>query len=112
VNFRAGHESGTGAQRTCDYAAGPAQVSITIQRLPAPLDLPAEMDALRQALPGSTALPIDAASFFLEIPGAGAQLHLVRGGRDYLMVSILGLGGVESVGPAARQLARGALARF
>ena len=112
INFRGGQESGTGSERTCDDTAGTAQISVTIQTLQAPLDIPAEIEALKRALPGSTARRIDASSFLLEIPNAGAQLYTIRGSRDYLMISILGLGDAATIGPAAQQLARAALSRI
>lgn len=112
INFRSGAETANGPQSTCDYAAGNAQVSVTIQRLSAGVDIAAEIAALKMEIPGSMARMLDATTFLLEIPGAGAQLHAIRGGRDYVMVSILGLGGADAVGPAAERLARAAFGRL
>jgi hypothetical protein len=112
IPFHRTAQSASGPQSTCDYASGSAQVSVTIQQLAAPLDFASEIAALQRELPGSSARILDDASFLLEIPGAGAQLHIVRGGRQYVMVSILGLGDAGVVGPAARRLVRTALARL
>jgi hypothetical protein len=51
-------------------------------------------------------------AFFLDIAGAGTQLHFIRGDRDYLMVSILGFGDAGAVSAAAEEIARAALARL
>jgi len=111
VHFRRAAETAA----TCDYAAGNAQVSVTLQRLNAPLDMAAEIAALQLEMPGTTARMlkgIGGEAFLLEIPGAGAQLHAVRGERDYVMISILGLGDAGAVSGAAEKLARAALARL
>jgi hypothetical protein len=112
INFRRGQEASTGSQSTCDYSAGNAQVSVTIQRLREGVDISLEIEALKGALPGATVRRIGGTSFLLEIPGAGAQLHVIRGERDYVMVSILGLGDAAVVAPAAERLAGTALARL
>jgi hypothetical protein len=115
IPFGPGRETASGPQSTCDYTAGNALVSVTIQRLTAKPDIPVEIEALKRELPGSTvrtAAAFGAAAFFLEIAGAGAQLHVIHGERDYLMVSILGLGDAPAVTPAAERLARTALSRL
>ena len=115
ISFGRGQETASGTQSTCDYTARTAQVSITIQRLAGKVDIPVEIEALKRELPGSTARIVDGmgvSAFLLEIPDAGAQLHIIRGERDYLMVSILGLGDAPVVSPAAERLARAALSRL
>jgi hypothetical protein len=115
ISFHRGEESGRGRQSTCDYAAGNAQVSVTLERLEAEIDVPAEIAALKRELPGASARAVaglGSTAFVLEIPGAGAQLHVIRGQRDYLMVSILGLGDAQTVGLAAEKLARAGLERL
>jgi hypothetical protein len=109
INFRRGQESSAGKLSTCDYAVGNAQVSVTIQQLSGAVDLAAEMEALKAEMPGATVRRLDASSFVVEIPGAGAQVHVVHGGRESLMVSILGLGDAAR---AAEQLAGAALGRL
>lgn len=99
---------------TCDYAAGRARVSVTLQRLDRDLDLPAEVAALQREIEGSSARPAPAIgprAFFLDIAGAGTQLHVIRG-RDYLLVSVLGFGEGPQVAAAAEKMARAAMARF
>jgi hypothetical protein len=51
-------------------------------------------------------------AFFLDIAGAGTQLHVVRDDRDYVMVSILGFGDAAAVSAAAERIVRTALARL
>jgi hypothetical protein len=111
IPFRRGREVSDATQSTCDYAAGNAQVSVTVQRLRAGVDLAAEIAALQRELPGAVVRRAGDAAFLLEIPGVGAQWHAVRE-REYVMVSILGLGDGGVVGAAAERLAGTALARL
>jgi hypothetical protein len=108
IPFRRGHESSAGKESTCDYAAGTAQVSVAIQRLDGAVDIAAEMEAMKAEMPVVTVRRLGEASFIVEIPGAGAQVHAVKE-RESLMVSILGLGDAAR---AAVQLARAALGRL
>ncbi len=113
--FWRGQEETRGAESTCDYGAGNGQVSITIQRLNAKLDIPAEIASLKQSIPESTvrmASGFGNAAFFLDIEGAGTQLHVIRDDRDYVMVSILGFGDAAAVSAAAERVARAALGRL
>ena len=113
--FGRGQEEAHGADSTCDYAAGGGQVSITVQRLAAKLDVPAEMRAMQQTIEGASvreAKGIGTVGFYLDIAGAGTQLHVIRGERDYVMVSVLGFGDAAAVSRAAEQLARAALGRL
>ncbi len=112
ISFRRGQESSSGKQSTCDYAVGNGQVSVTIQRLDGAIDIAAEIEAMKAEIPGATVRRVGEASFFVEIPGAGVQLHVVRGERDYVMVSILGLGDAAAVGGAAERLAGAAVGRL
>jgi hypothetical protein len=48
----------------------------------------------------------------LEIGDSGAQVHVIRGEHDYLMVSVLGLGNAARVAEIAEALASKALARI
>jgi hypothetical protein len=108
---RGGEETGGGSS-TCDYKAAGAQVSVTMQRLGAAPDLAQEKRSLLAEFPGSTiretTLP-DSEAFFVDMPDTGTLLYVLRGGRDYVMVAILGCGDPESVSPAALRLARTAL---
>ena len=107
-------EENTAGASTCDYAAGRARVTVTLQHLDRDLDLPAEIAALEREIEGSAARPAPAIgprAFFLDIAGAGTQLHVIRG-RDYLLVSVLGFGEGPLVSAAAEKMARAALARL
>jgi hypothetical protein len=110
IPFRRAQESSAGAASTCDYAAGNAQVSVTIQRLSGAVDLAAEMEAMKVEIPGATVRRLGETSFVVEILGAGAQVHLVHVGRESVMVSILGLG--DEMAGAAERLARVAVGRL
>jgi hypothetical protein len=113
--FGRGHEESHGAESTCDYGAGNGRVSITIQRLNAKVDISAEIENLTKTIPESTVRMlsgIGSVAFFLDVAGAGTQLHTIREDRDYVMVSILGFGDAPAVSAAAERLARAALARI
>jgi hypothetical protein len=113
--FGRGQEETHGADSTCDYGAGNGQVSITIQRLNAKLDIPAEIESLKQTIPESTVRMtsgLGSTAFYLDIAGAGTQLHVIRGDRDYVMVSILGFGDATAVSAAAERVAPAALGRI
>ena len=113
--FGPGHEESRGGESTCDYGAGNGQVSITIQRLRVKLDIPAEIESLKKSIEDSSvrmASGLGSAAFYLDIAGAGTQLHVVREDRDYVMVSILGFGDAPQVSAAAERIARAALGRI
>jgi hypothetical protein len=113
--FGHGREESHGAESTCDYGAGNGQVSITIQRLNAKLDIPAEIESLTQSIEDSSVRMISglgSTAFFLDIASVGTQLHVVRDDRDYVMVSILGFGNAAAVSAAAERVARAALGRI
>ena len=113
--FGSGREESHGAESTCDYGAGNGQVSITIQRLNAKLDIPAEIESLKRSIEDSSVRMIaglGGVAFYLDIAGAGTQLHVIRDDRDYLMVSILGFGEAPAVYAAAERVARAALGRM
>ena len=113
--FGRGQEESHGAESTCDYGAGNGQVSITVQRLSAKLDIPAEIESLTKSIEDSSVRMISglgSTAFYLDIAGAGTQLHVIRDDRDYVMVSILGFGDAAQVSPAAERLARAALGRI
>jgi hypothetical protein len=92
----------------CDYAAGQGLVTITIQRLKTEPDLRAEIESLKASIPEGTvrsAPGMGGRAFFLDIAGAGTQLHVIRG--DYaVLVSVLGLGEPAQVSEAAITIAR------
>jgi hypothetical protein len=106
-----GAESDSGA--TCDYAAGRGIVTVTVQRLREEVDFAAEIGSVRAALPGARIRPaagLGTRAVFIELPGAGTQLHVVRQREVYVMISVLGFGEASEVSGAAESLARRALA--
>ena len=110
-----GRESADGPQSTCDYAAGTGQVSVAVQRLAARLNMAAEIESLKKAIPEAAvrdAPDLGARAFFLDIPGAGTQLYLIREDRDFVLISILGFGGPAQVSAPAAAMARKALGRL
>lgn len=113
VDFgKASHEAGGS---TCDYAGETGQVTITLRRAAAPLDLNAEIAGLRAAVPDARLLEIPFAgvrALLLDLHQSGAQLHILRNGRDYLLVSVLGFGNSAHARAVAESIAHRALARF
>jgi hypothetical protein len=113
--FGPGQETSLGSDSTCDYGAGNGLVSITVMRLREKLDIPAEIESMKKTLEGSSVRMVSGlggTAFFLDIAGAGTQLHVIRNDRDYVMVSILGFGDPSAVSAAAERLARAALGRI
>ena len=99
---------------TCDYATHRGRVTITLQRLDREPETLSEIAALQREIDGAMARPAPAFgenAFFLDIPGGGTQLHVIRG-RNYLLVSVLGFGEASVVAPAAEKMARTALSRW
>jgi hypothetical protein len=110
---KAEEETGAGSS-SCDYASVRGRVTVTLQRLTGTVDVATEATALEHEIEGAKARAAPGfgeAAFFLDIPGGGTQLHVIRG-RDYLLVSVLGFGEAGQVSGAAERLARMALARF
>jgi hypothetical protein len=110
-----GVEEQSGSRSTCDYTSSFGQVTITIQKLDRAVDVKSVMSDLMEALPGTIARPaasIGIHAFFLDIDKAGTQLHVMRGERDHLLVSILGFGAPSEVSRAAAALAKTALDRL
>jgi len=110
---RGEEENGNGSS-TCDYTSGGGQVTVTIQRLAAPPDLAQEKASLTAEFPNSSvrqARVEGADAFFLDLGDSGTLLHVIRGGRDYVLIAVLGFGAPSDVSPAAAQLARTALSR-
>lgn len=113
--FGGGREENHGAESTCDYGTGNGQVSITIQHLNAKLNIPLEIESLKKSIEDSSVRIVSGLgtiAFYLDIAGAGTQLHVIREDRDYVMISILGFGHAAQVSAAAEQLARAALGRI
>jgi hypothetical protein len=111
-----GKEEKSGGESTCDYAGGLGHVTITVERLEARLDVPAELESLKALVPEATQIReitgIGSRAFFLDIGEAGTQLHVIRGEREYVLVSVLGFGNAGKVSAAVEALARKALTRL
>ncbi|MGP8247695.1 MAG: hypothetical protein ACLQVN_24680 [Bryobacteraceae bacterium] len=108
---------------SCDYSAGSGIVTITVQHVRARLDVRAEVASLQRAIPGGhlreahlagtlAGTPAETTAFYLDLAGAGTQLHVIRGGHDYVLISVLGFGEADRVSQAAEKIARKALERF
>lgn len=113
-NVGKGEEDNFAATSTCDYATGRGRVSVTVQRLDRDLDVASEVAALQREIEGASARPapaFGAHAFYLDIAGAGTQLHVIRG-RDYLLVSVLGFGEGAEVTAAVERMVRTALGRL
>ena len=114
-----GREDSGDDSSSCDYAAGSGIVTITVQHVRARLDVEAEAASLQRAIPDGhlreahlAQAPPETTAFYLDIDGAGTQLHVIRGGHDYVLVSVLGFGEANRVSRAAEKIARKALERF
>jgi hypothetical protein len=114
--FRRPFSKGSEELTACEYAALDQQlVAIKMQHTAAKLDVDREMLTLRKAYP--EARMRDAAgfahpAFFLDFPGIGTQLFVIRGEHDFLLVSVMGLGDAKKVSAPAREIARRALSRL
>jgi len=110
-----GTEQADSAQSTCDYAGKSGVVTVQIHRLTAELNIPAEIDQLKTALPGENIHEVagmGSHAFFCDIPNAGTQLHVIRGSQYYVLVSVLGFGDAEQVRDAVERIGRRVLARL
>jgi len=102
-----GHDNGV--ESTCEFMAPGALVTVSMQRLPNRLNLGAEIETLKAALAGSTirdASESGTRAFFVDIAGAGTQIHIISEDHQYVMVSVLGFGEGERPSAAAATLAR------
>lgn len=107
-----GQEAGNGAESTCDYATTKGLVSVTLRRSGQKLNLEAEVAALAAAIPEGAlrkTTTLETPAYIMEIPGAGAQLHVVRQEREYLFISVLGLAAPPQAAAIAEHIARRAL---
>ncbi len=109
-----GSETAAGAESTCDYATRQGLVTVIIERVTAMPEVQQEIDSLKKVVPeGSVrnAKGMGARAFFLDIPGAGTQLHILRE-HECLLISVLGFGEPADVAGAAERIARKALSRL
>ncbi len=109
-----GDEETQGQASTCDYEAKGGLVSISIQRLTSRPNLQVEIAALREQFREGAIreAPGFSDAFYLDLPGAGTQLHIVNGSSGHLMISILGFGEAPQVSGAAARIARKAMRRL
>jgi len=110
-----GKEQTNAVESSCDYAAGEGQVTVTIRRSAAKLNIPAQIADLKAAVPEGHIRELSGIgkqAFFMDLAGAGTQLHVIRGDNDYVLVSVLGFGEPEDVAQAAEKIARKVLDRF
>ncbi len=111
-SLQPGSEVTSAGDSSCSYSAGGVTVSIEIQRLDAPLDLPTELEQLRATFPGARLrrVPgVGAMAFAMEIPGAGTQVHVLPSEREYGLVSVLGLEDGHAGADAATGIAQAVL---
>ena len=86
-----------------------------MQHSSAKIDPQAEMLTLRKAFPEGRlrdAKGFSTPAFFLDLPGIGTQLFVIRGDHDFLLVAVMGLGEAKKVSTPARQIAKVALDRL
>jgi hypothetical protein len=99
---------------TRNYSADDVAVTISIQHLTSALDLNAELGSLKAAFPGAKLSEVKGLAeraFALDIPGAGTQLHVLPDEREYLLISVLGVGGDDHGFNAAIRIARSLMSR-
>ncbi len=116
--LEAGADEQEGGESSCTYAAGDgkeAMVRISSQQLPAGVDPAHELAVLKAGFPDAAICPIPGLgrwAVLMQIPGAGAQAHVVSESGKYLLVSVLGFGDGARVTAAAEALARKAASRL
>lgn len=114
--FKRPFASGVADATSCEYTALEQQVvAIKMQHSAARINVQAEMVTLRKAFPDARlrdAAGLGGPAFFLDLPGIGTQLFVIRGDHDFLLISVMGLGEAKRVAGGARQIARIALDRL
>jgi len=114
--FKRPFAKGAADGSSCEYAALEQQVvAIKMHHSINKIDVQAEMLTLRKAFPDARmrdAKKFPGPAFFLDHPGVGTQLFIIRGEHDFLLVSVMGLGEAKRVAPAAAQIAKIALDRL
>ena len=114
--FKRPFAKGTEDSNACEYAAlGEQVVAIKMQHSATKLDVQAEQLTLRKAFPEARMRDVagfGAPAFFLDLPGIGTQLFVIRGDHDFLLVSVMGLGEGKKLTNPTRQIAKVALVRL
>jgi hypothetical protein len=101
-------------ESSCEFAARGGQVTLSLHHLDAKPDMEGELRNLQNALPGAavrrlTGFGKDTDVWMLDLGDAGVQIHLIHAEREYVMVSVLGLGDEGLVFDSARTIAHQAL---
>jgi len=86
-----GFEENVKGQSTCDFVGKTGIVSVAIHDIDGPVSLQAQQRDIREAIPGAKIRPA-AQGFFVNIPDAGTQLHVLASAHKYVIVSVLGFG--------------------
>lgn len=99
----------------CEFASREGQVSLSLQHLDAEPDMEVELKNLQKALPGASVCRLtgfgqNAEAWLVDLGDAGVQIHMIHAGRDYVLVSLLGLGNAVLVADSARTIAHQVLA--
>ena len=99
----------------CEFAAREGQVTISLQHLDVKPEMEAELNNLQKALPGAAVCRLTgfgerAEVWLVGLGDAGVQIHMIFGERDYVMVSLLGLGEAGLVSDSARSISHQVLA--
>jgi len=100
---------------SCEFAGDGGQVSISLHHSVAALDFRAEIANLKASLPEARLVEIPmpgVRALLVDLAESGAQIHTLRNGRDYLLVSVLGFGDSIAARGIAESIAQRALTRF
>ncbi|HEY3441197.1 MAG TPA: hypothetical protein VGK29_10615 [Paludibaculum sp.] len=100
---------------SCEYEGEGGHVSISLHHAVAVLDFEAEIHNLKAALPEARLVEIPMSgvrALLVDLDESGAQIHVLRGGRDYLLISVLGFGNAAHARVIAESIAQRALTRF
>lgn len=100
---------------SCEYEGESGRVSISLHHTVAALDFEAEIQNLKGALPEARLVEIPmrgVRALLVDLDESGAQIHVLRGGRDYLLISVLGFGRAAEARAIAETIAQRALTRF
>ncbi|MBL0161911.1 MAG: hypothetical protein IPP47_33380 [Bryobacterales bacterium] len=100
---------------SCEYEGERGHVSISLRHAVAALDFEAEIHSLKAALPEARLVEIPMSgvrALLVDLDESGAQIHVLRGGRDYLLISVLGFGNAAQTRAIAETIAQRALTRF
>jgi len=115
VRIGTAKEERDGEGSTCEFRSGGGHVTIALRHSPAKLDVDAEIETIRAALPHARLRDVNGIgtrAFFFDMDTAGTQLNVLRGEHDCLLVSMVGFGDAEQVSGAVEKIARLAIGRL